>query len=180
MKAEMFSMGNFSGWLQRTESSAVNNALSRLVTDRAVKNKDVLNSFSSLLGNCHLMEHSEHKKSHFFPSPFHWGSGKFLSCPKAGSVRVPPSLSCNLAQSIFSQWFCQVQTDFQICLCSSRAEDVLGGGTTPGVASGALLVLGSAGSLWGEGTAAAQGMCCHLMLHSGIQRAELKIMLSIS
>lgn len=56
-------MGNFSGWLQRTENSAVNNALSRLVTNRTVKNKDVLNSFSSLLGNYHLMGYSEHKKN---------------------------------------------------------------------------------------------------------------------
>lgn len=105
MKAEMISMGNFSGWLQRTEKSAVNNALSHLVTDRTFKNKDVLNSFSSLLGNCHLMGHSEHKKSHVFPSLFHWGSGKFLSCPKADSIRVSPFFSCSLAQSIFSQCF---------------------------------------------------------------------------
>lgn len=153
----MFSMGNFSGWLQRTENSAVNNALSRLVTARAVKNKDVLNSFSSLLGNYHLMGYSEHKKkSYFFPSLFHWGSGKFLSCPEAGSVHVPPFLSCSLSQSI-SQWFCKVETDFQFCLCSSRAGDVLGGGT------------------WSPpcpGTAAGQGMCCSLMLHSGIQRTK--------
>lgn len=164
-------MGNFSGWLQRTESSAVNNTLSHLVTDRTVKN-NVLNSFSSLLGNCYLMGHSEHKKSHFFPSLFHWGSGKFLSCPKAGSEHVPPYLSCSFAQSIFSQWFSQVETDFQFCLCSSRAEGVLGGGTTPGLAAGALPVLGSAGSLWGEGTAQGQGVCGNLMLHSGIQRTE--------
>lgn len=149
-------MGNFSGWLPRTENSAVNNALSHLVTDRTVK--DVLNSFSSLLGNCPLMGHSEHKKSHFFPSLFHRGSGKFLSCPKACSVRVPPYLSCNLAQSIFSQWFFQVETDFQFCLCSSRAEGVLGGGTTPGVTTGALLVLGRAGSLWGEALLEVRGV----------------------
>lgn len=168
----MISLGNFSGWLQRTENSAVNNALSPLVTDRTVKNKDVLNSFSSLLGNCHLMGHSEPKKSHFFPSLFHWGSGKFLSCPKAGTVCVPPFLSCTLAQSSFSQWFFWEETDFQFCLCSSRAEDVLGGSTTPGVATGVLLVLGSAGSLWGEGTAGGQEVCCNLMLHSAIQSTE--------
>lgn len=49
---------------------------------------------------------------------------------------------------------------------------MLGGGTTPGEPAGALLVLGSAGSLWGEGTAGGQGVCGHLMLHSGIQRTE--------
>lgn len=49
---------------------------------------------------------------------------------------------------------------------------MLGGGTTPGVATGVLLVLGSAGSLWGEGTAGGQEVWCNLMLRSAIQRTE--------
>lgn len=81
-------MGNFSGWLQRTENSAVSNALSCLVTDRTVKNKDVLNSFSSLLGNCHLMGHWT-QKIPFLPIPVSlgkWGvsklsKGRFCTCP---------------------------------------------------------------------------------------------------
>lgn len=109
-------MGNFSGWLQRTESSAVNNALSHLVTERRVKNKDVLNSFSSLLGNCHLMGHSEHKKSHFLPSLFHWGSGKFLSHPKISSEHVPlTSVAIWLRASFLSGFIRWRQTFSSAC-----------------------------------------------------------------
>lgn len=87
-------------------------------------------------------------------------------------MRIPPFLSCSLTQSSFSQWFFQEETDFQFCLCSSRAEDLLGGGTTPRVAAGVLLVMGSAESLRGEGTAGGQEVWCNLMLRSAIQRTE--------
>lgn len=132
-------MGNFSGWLQRTESSAVNNALSHLVTERTIKNKDVLNSFSSLLGNCHLMGHSEHKKSHFLPSLFLWGSGKFLSCPKIGSEHVPlTSVSIWLRESFLSGFSRWGQTFSSACAAAELRVCWV-------VAPGALLVLGSAG-----------------------------------
>lgn len=86
-------MGNFSGWLQRTENSAVNNALSRLVTARAVKNKDVLNSFSSLLGNCHLMGYSEHKKNILFlPIPVSLGKWEVSELSR-GRFCARPSFS---------------------------------------------------------------------------------------
>lgn len=83
-------MGNFGGWLQRTENSAVNNALSHLVTDRRDKNKDVLNSFSSLLGNCYLMAMTlRTQKIPFLPIPVSLGKwevsklskGRFCTCP---------------------------------------------------------------------------------------------------
>jgi len=75
--------------------------------------------FSSLLGNCQLMGHSEPKKNPV-TGAFHWGSGNFLSCPKAGSINVPPSLSCSLGQSIFSWWPLWEETVFRFSFCSSR------------------------------------------------------------